>query len=193
MSSHNALLALSNDLIDTFTDSLRVYTDSSKTDDSKVGVECYFEPARDSTELKLMHRVTGHASIYAGEMAAIRLAIQTAGQLDSTAPLVIFSDSFSAIRSLVSERCKSRPNLLLDIIDSKHSLNRDVTLMWVPSDIGIHGNEIADPLAAEGMRKASVDIDVGHELAEVYSAVHDYCRQKWQGQHTANTCTLNQM
>jgi len=83
-------------------------------------------PTRDSTELKLVHRITDHVSTYAGEMAAIRLAIQTTGQLDSTAPAVIFSDSLSAIRSLESERCKSRPNLPLDIIESKHALNRDV-------------------------------------------------------------------
>jgi len=183
----HALLALSNDLIDTYSNYVPVYTDASKTDDGKVGVGCYFEPTRDSTELKLVHRITDHVSIYAGEMAAIRLAIQTAGQLNCTAPVVIFSDSLSAVRSLELEWCKSRPNLLRDIIESKHALNWDVTLVWVPSHIGIHGNETADNLAAEGTRKASVDIDIGHKLAEAYSAVDHYCRQKWQGQWSLRT------
>jgi len=40
----HALLALSNDLIDTYTNSVRLYTDASKTDDNKVGVGCYPEP-----------------------------------------------------------------------------------------------------------------------------------------------------
>ena len=84
--------------------------------------------------------------------------------------MVISSDCLSAIRSLELERCKSRPNLLLDIIESKHALIRDVTVVWVPSHIDIHDNETADHLAAEGTRKASVDIYIGHELAEAYSA-----------------------
>jgi len=143
--------------------------------------------------MRLAHRVNDHVSIYAGEMAAIRLAIH-AGQFDITAPVVIFSDSVSAIRSIESERCKSRPNLLLDIMESKHALNLEVTVVWVPSHIGIHGNEIVDQLAAEGTRKVSVDIDIGHKLAEVSTTTAD---KNFKGNgyfgHTANTHTSNPM
>ena len=56
-----------------------------------------------------------------------------------------------------------------------------MTVVWVLCHAGIHGNKIANQLAAEGTRKVSVDTDIGHELEETCSAVDDYCRQKWQG------------
>jgi len=113
----HAVLALSNDVIDTYSKSVRVYTDASKTSDSIVGVGCYFEPTRGSAEMRLAHRVTDHVQ----KMAAIRLDIQTAGQFDSTALLEIFIDSLSAVRLIELEPCKRRSNLLLDEIKSKHA------------------------------------------------------------------------
>jgi len=79
-----------------------------------------------------------------------------------------------------SERSSSRPNMLRDILDIKHSLKREITLVWAPSHIGIQGNEVTDRLANEATKKSAVDTDIGIELAEAYSTVDDYCRGKWQ-------------
>ena len=64
-------------------------------------------------------------------------------RLNSSKPVAVFSDSLSAIRTVESERSRSRPNLLNDILELKHALQRDLTLVWVPSHIGIRGNETA--------------------------------------------------
>ena len=175
-----ALLAISNCLIDSYSDHARVYTDASKTTDGKVGIGCFFEACQDNPERKFACRVTDRITVYAGEMAAIRLAIQESAQLNGNMPVAVFSDSLSAIRSIESERSNSRPNMLRDILDTKHALQREVTLVWVPSHVGIQGNETADRLANEGTKKSAVDIDIGIELAEAYSTVDDYCRSKWQ-------------
>jgi len=70
-----ALLAISNCIIDSYREHARVYTDASKTVDGKVGIGCFFEACQDNPERKLACRVTDNATVYAGEMAAIRLAI----------------------------------------------------------------------------------------------------------------------
>ena len=131
--------------------------------------------------------MTDKVTVYAGEMTAIRFAIQASAQLNSSKPIAVFSDSLSAIRSIESERSSSRPNLLNDILELKHALQRDVTLVWVPSHIGIRGNETADRLANEATKKSAVDLDIGHELAEAYSAANDYCRGKWQEKWSLRT------
>jgi len=70
--------------------------------------------------------------------------------------------------------------MLRYILETKHALKRELTLVWVPSHIGVQGNEMADRLANEATKKSAVDIDIGVELAEAYSTVDDYCRGKWQ-------------
>jgi len=77
--------------------------------------------------------------------------------------------------------------MLRDILDTKHALQHEVTLVWVPSHIGIQGNEIANRLANEGTKKSAVDKDIGIELAEAYSTVEDYCRGKWQEKWSLRT------
>ena len=122
--------------------------------------------------------MTDNVSVYAGEIAAIRIALHAVGKIENDKPVSVFSDSLSAIRSIETERSNSRPTLLRDTLT--HALQKQVSLVWVPSHIGIHGNEMADQLACEGAKKPAVDIDIGLELTEVYSVVDDYCKSKWQ-------------
>ena len=73
-----------------------------------------------------------------------------------------------------------RPNLLIDIVDlvSKYSIN--VTFIWLPSHIGIKGNELADKLANAAIVNSNVDVDIGLELSEAYILVDRYVIDKWQ-------------
>jgi len=83
-------------------------------------------------------------------MAAIKMALENVRQLEqicSSTICHIFTDSLSTIDNLASSRSRSRPNLLSDVIDLLHNINSQISVVWVPSHIGITGNERADRLA----------------------------------------------
>jgi len=81
--------------------------------------------------------------------------------------------------------------MLRDILDIKHALNREITLLWAPSHTGIQGNEVVDRLANEATKKSAVDIDIGIELAEAYSTVDDYCRGKCRKSGPSGQTTIS--
>jgi len=58
--------------------------------------------------------------------------------------------------------------------------NTSVTFIWLPSRIGIKGNESADRLANLATANCSIDIDIGLELSEAYTKVYNYIISKWQ-------------
>jgi hypothetical protein len=53
----------------------------------------------------------------------------------------ILSDSLSAIEAVEVGRCRSRPNLFNDALEAMSKADAETTLVWVPSHIGIEGNE----------------------------------------------------
>ena len=52
---------------------------------------------------------------------------------------------------------------------SKYSKNVD--FVWLPSHIGIKGNELADKLANAAAAKPSIDVNIGLELPEAYTLI----------------------
>jgi hypothetical protein len=47
----------------------------------------------------------------------------------------------------------------------------ETTLVWVPSHIGIEGNEMADRLANAALDSHIVELDIGLELGEEFPAI----------------------
>ena len=60
----------------------------------------------------------------------------------------------------------SRLNLLTEIFDLIRKYNRNINFIWLPSHIGIKGNELADRLANLAISGDNIDIDIGLELSE---------------------------
>ena len=111
-------------------------------------------------------------------MVAIKMALENVCQLEQTTThrrYAIFADSLSTIDNLASSRSRSRLNLLSDMIDLLHSVNSQITVVWVPSHIGIRGNE-----ANMGSKRQHIDIYVGVELQEMYGRVDTYINKLWQ-------------
>jgi ribonuclease HI len=165
-------------------DRLRVFTDASRTQEDRVAVGIFI-PERD---IRVSYRVTDGVSICAGELMAIHTALQLLEKENLlNTKLIILSDSLSALK-IIENQSGSFPTLLNKI--NKLLLQADnITLAWIPSHVGLGGNEEADGLAKKGTEHTTIDMEMPVELADVYNEIRHYTDQKWQV--AWDNCTTN--
>lgn len=116
-----------------------IYTDASKIDD------CVGAAVVDSTN-SYMFRFPFSCSIYTGETLAILEALKVA--IKTPRDTIIFTDSLSAIQGI--QQLYPRDPILQQIksqISKFHQLDKTIEFTWIPSHIGIPGNEKADSIA----------------------------------------------
>jgi ribonuclease HI len=169
---------------------IKIYTDASKTTTGHVGIGCYVHI--DGRNLEIYGRTTDNVGITTGEMVAIREGLKLIQQLEKSETnndnnYVIFSDSLSAITNFISGRSHSRPNLYNDVMETINNINSHITLTWIPSHVGIPGNEHADKLANIGTGKKTIEYDIGYEKHEANSWIHQYITKLWQEEWDNNT------
>ena len=129
-----------------------IYTDGSK-EEEKVG--CATITHQQSSSIRL----PDHSSVFTAELLAIKLALRHIE--DHPHPnFIIFSDSRSVLEALISTESKNP--LVLEVVNFLHSLTpeKDIVFCWLPSHIGIRGNEMADKAAKEALKLAVSDLAV---------------------------------
>ena len=70
--------------------------------------------------------------------------------------------------------------MLNQILELLTGVNSTVVLVWIPSHIGLTGNEIADGLAGSAIANAQVDVHIPLEMGEAYLLVEQYVVEQWQ-------------
>ena len=168
--------------IETYADCLQIYTDGSRTETGVVAA-AFHVPSRSTNRAA---RLNNYVSIYAAEMTAIILALDWILEQQVEQKVALFSDSLSSLQSLKNGKSLNRPNLFADLLELLHSIQTDVTFVWIPGHAGIRHNEQVDALAKSATAHSSVDINIKHELQESHAMAAKYCTQKWQ--QTWETC-----
>ena len=162
-----------------YQDYIHIYTDASKIIDGKVGA-AFSVP---SLKIEQYARITDGLSIYTAKMTALKMAGLWVKQFEKLQKVahkyVIFSDSLSSLQSLDTNISNSRPNLLLELKDILNSISSKITICWIPSHVGIRGNEIGDKLANLATKKAIVETSVELELREDNILIENFIIQKW--------------
>ena len=130
-----------------------IYTDGSK-DNERVGCGTIIHNS------SCKQRLPSNASIFTAEVTAIDLALDAITESDDD-HFIIFSDLFSVLLSLHNMKLDNA--LILKLFEKLHHLScahKTIYLCWIPSHIGIRGNEAADMGAKESLNLDITDRQV---------------------------------
>ena len=148
-----------------------IYTDGSK-DQDRVGCCTII----DNSSFK--QRVPSNASIFTAGATAINLALDAIAKSDDD-HFIILSDSLSVLSSLQNLNLDNP--LILKLLQKLHHLScahKTVYLCWIPSHIGIRGNEAADMAAKESL---NLDITASQvPYTDLKCHINHFISNKWQ-------------
>ena len=128
-----------------------IYTDGSKLEET-VGAGFYCSDGHEETV-----RITDNTSITTAEQQAVLMALKHINNEHKNEKIAICTDSLATIKSINNDRHQSRQDIT-DQIQKEHKIateqNRNtIAILWIPSHIGIIGNDKADTLANRGRQK----------------------------------------
>ena len=147
-----------------------IYTDGSKEGD-RVG--CAVVCGRQC----VMERLPDVASIYTAELRAIYLALHH-GISSTGDKLIICVDSLSCLQAI--ENLEIENPLVLSILElhsTFKTLKKDVVFCWVPSHVGIRGNELADKAAKTALKGRKINIPL--PFTDFRPIIKQYVRKQW--------------
>ena len=118
----------------------QIYTDGSK-EDSKVGCAVI------SDNHSNMQRIPDDSSIFTAEAKAVDLALDFISTCDANNKFIIFSDSLSVLKAM--NHTSSKNPQIQKLLEKCHELltYKEIVFCWIPSHIGIQGNEMVDKQA----------------------------------------------
>ncbi|XP_068241088.1 uncharacterized protein [Palaemon carinicauda] len=121
-------------------------------------------------------RLSDHASILQAELYAIAKALENS--LYKYGHTTIHTDSKGAIQSILKRNFKENIHLISTIktMAAAHAQrNRKVTLNWIPSHVGIHGNDEADRLANSALSYPTISRACRPSLSHIKKLMSNYC------------------
>ncbi|XP_055862095.1 uncharacterized protein LOC129922043 [Biomphalaria glabrata] len=166
------------ELQESYGDCGTIYTDGSKME-GKVACACSF---RNKT---ISRRLPDGCSIFTAELHAILLALM-AVKASERRKFIICSDSKSTLQAL--GRMKTDIPLVhksLKLLDLITADRRDVTFIWVPSHVGIEGNEAADREAKRALNHAVSGTQIPY--SDLRQSIASATYREWQNRWEAET------
>ena len=150
------------------------YTDRSKTKDG-VGA------AVGSGSQNRKKALPRNASIFTAELHALRLALESIKETEDERA-VILTDSMSAVKSLQNRYTNHLLSRKLQYKIDEIAPSRIIAVCWVPSYVGIKGNErvedVAKAVAEE--REEPGQIFYKDYFGEIRKRVHDSWTEEWR-------------
>ena len=158
-----------------YPDHLKVFTDGSKHFNDGTGAAFYIP----EFNIRKYYRLSP-ISILRAELTAIVLALEWLEQIINT-NVVILSDSLSALQSVVSyDNEHSLVQEILYKLNILLSKNVQIEFEWIPSHVGIRGNEVVDSLANKATKKHVIDVYIPSSRKELENEIKKQSLIQWQ-------------
>ncbi|XP_055932087.1 uncharacterized protein LOC129962366 [Argiope bruennichi] len=127
---------------------LVIYTDGSKMEDDRTGSGVFINS--NDSEVRISIQTPYNCSVFRSEIIAIVTALNYAQTTDNNC-IRILTDSRNAIQYFKNwSEIFNIPDQEIMKLLCEIGLNTPINLHWIPSHVGIHGNEISDVLAKNG-------------------------------------------
>ena len=150
-----------------------IYTDGSKLDDKAA--------AAIVTQLNTYkQRLPDGASIFTAETRALQLALRVM-HISQHKKFIVFVDSLSVLQAC--ENMHIHNPLILDLLEQHHQLilnDYSIVFCWIPSHIGIGGNEQADKAAKEALNLQIQEFLIHY--SDFKPKVSGYILDAWQSE-----------
>ncbi|XP_050707122.1 uncharacterized protein LOC126992427 [Eriocheir sinensis] len=114
-------------------------------------------------------RTGDHCSTLQAELVALLTALQHALRTDNK-DINVYTDSMTALQTLRRDRVRDNIRLVTMTLDTLARLRRDeraVTFAWIPSHVGVPGNEAADAAAKQALDQDRIAIEVPVSLQQL--------------------------
>ena len=159
-----------NELKSKYPNYTAIYTDGSK-DNGKVG-------SASTSELHTSKvRLPDNSSIFSAEIQAIDLALRFASSIQRK-NFIIFSDSLSVLQSLYNRNMSNPLIQQLLIKHHKLSFSKNIIFCWLPSHVGIPGNEEADRAAKSSLKLNEAKLKLPY--TDFKPLINTFINSKWQ-------------
>ena len=149
----------------------QICTDGSK-EDSKVGCAVI------SDNHSNMQRIPDDSSIFTAEAKAIDLALDFIRTCDANNRFIIFSDSLSVLKAM--NHTSSKNPQIQKLLEKCHELlaYKEIVLCWIPSHIGIQGNETVDKQAKTSLSLEPTSFKI--PFSNFKPSINKYILEEWQ-------------
>ena len=149
----------------------QLYTDGSK-EDSKVGCAVI------SDNHSNMQRIPDDSSIFTAEAKAIDLALDFISTCDANNKFIIFSDSLSVLKAM--NHTSSKNPQIQKLLEKCHELlaYKEIAVCWIPSHIGIQGNEMVDKQAKTSLSLEPTSFKI--PFSNFKPSINKYILEEWQ-------------
>ena len=149
----------------------QVYTDGSK-EDSKFGCAVISDSHINR------QRLPDNSSIFTAEAKAVDLALDFISTCDANNKFIIFSDSLSVLKAMSHTSSKS-PQIQKLLEKCRELLeNKEIVLFWIPSHIGILGNEMVDQQAKTSLSLEPTSLKI--PFSNFKPSINKYILEEWQ-------------
>jgi ribonuclease HI len=177
--------ALALEFIETKSHLYPVYTDGSKANDGRTS-SAIVAPR---SNYRRGVRIADDSSVYTAELIAIKIALEYLVEIKQENS-VIFSDSLSVLQTFKHGSPGSNPPLTDEIRYLVRLLNNanadNVSFAWVPSHVGVSGNEAADCEAKLASQNHSIELHNSATISDAHCKIERYITGEWQTAWSSN-------
>ena len=162
-----------SELLESFTDYTHIFTDGSKDGDKTA--EAFI-----CQSFEFSKRLPDKASIFTAELEAIVSTLRYIKIVVKNNKFVVFGDSKSALQALLSKWDHPTVQIIMRFLVFLHTVHKTVIFCWLPSHVGISGNERADSAEKAALQKDISDCLISY--TDAYQYISQYVRDLWQSE-----------